>query len=163
MIMMLMTMNIMFFFMNHPLSMGLILIIQTLLISLMSGMMMKSFWMSYILTITMLSGMLVLFIYMSSIASNEKFKNKKILWMCFMLMMIMTSMFLFLEKKMIIKNNYLGMEMSSIKMSEILFLNKMFMAKNMMITILMVIYLFISMIVSTSLINISEGPMRLKI
>nr|QDI93424.1 NADH dehydrogenase subunit 6 [Pygovepres vaccinicola] len=163
MMMMMLTTNMLFIFMNHPMSMGLILIIQTVMVSIISGMMMKTFWMSYILVITMLSGMLVLFVYMSSVASNEKFKNKATLKMLFLIMTMMSMLFLFLEKKMIIKNNYLGMEMMMIKNMEITQLNKMFLSKNLMITIMLVLYLFMTMIVSTHLVNISEGPMRLKI
>nr|QDI93762.1 NADH dehydrogenase subunit 6 [Rubellomiris bispinosus] len=163
MTMVMLTTNMLFIFMNHPLSMGLILIIQTINVSIISGMMMKTFWMSYILMITMLSGMLVLFIYMSSVASNEKFKTSTKLSLLFITMMIVSILFLFLKKKMIIKNNYLGMEMMMIKNLEITQLNKMFSSKNLAITIMMVLYLFMTMVVSTHLVNISEGPMRLKI
>nr|QDI93372.1 NADH dehydrogenase subunit 6 [Rubeospineus bicorniger] len=163
MMMTMLTMNMLFMFMNHPMSMGLILIIQTVILGIISGMMMKTFWISYILVITMLSGMLVLFIYMSSVASNEKFKNSSKLSMMFIIMMISSMMFLFLNNKMIIKNNYLGMEMMMIKNLELTQLNKMFNSKNLMITIMLVLYLFMTMIVSTHLVNISEGPMRLKI
>nr|QDI93801.1 NADH dehydrogenase subunit 6 [Tuxedo cruralis] len=163
MMMILLTMNMMFFFLNHPMSMGLILIIQTLMVSIYSGMLMKTFWMSYMLTISMLSGMLVLFIYMSSIASNQKFKNSTKMWLYFASMMLAVISFLFLLKKMIIKNNYLGMGMSILKMEEMYFLNKLFMNNNLYITIMMVVYLLLTMIVSSFLVNISEGPMRLKI
>nr|QDI94021.1 NADH dehydrogenase subunit 6 [Tuxedo flavicollis] len=163
MLMILLSLNMMFFFLNHPMSMGMILILQTLTISIQSGMVMKTFWMSYILTITMLSGMLVLFIYMASIASNEKFKNSTKMWIFMVIATAMSTLFLFLVNKMIIKNNYLGMEMSTLKLNEMYFLNKMFSNKNMAITIMMVVYLLTSMIVASFLVNISEGPMRLKI
>nr|QDI93969.1 NADH dehydrogenase subunit 6 [Tuxedo bicinctus] len=163
MIIMLMITNMMFFFLNHPMSMGMTLIAQTLMIGMYSGMMMKTFWMSYVLTITMLSGMLVLFIYMSSIASNEKFKTSMKMWMYFIVTCMIAIVSLFLLKKMIIKNNYSSMGMSTLKMEELYFLNKMFMKNNIFITILMVIYLLMTMIVSSFLVNISEGPMRLKI
>nr|QDI93891.1 NADH dehydrogenase subunit 6 [Pseudophylus stundjuki] len=163
MVTILLTMNMAFFFLNHPMSMGMILIIQTLMISVYSGTLMKTFWMSYMLTITMLSGMLVLFIYMSSIASNEKFKTSMKMWSYFIIMGLATGMSLFLLKKMIIKNNYLSMGMSTLKMEEMYFLNKMFMNSNLYITIMLVVYLLMTMITSSFLVNISEGPMRLKI
>nr|UPL65917.1 NADH dehydrogenase subunit 6 [Pilophorus typicus] len=154
--------NMLFLFMNHPMSMGLVLIIQTVMISMWSGMLMKTFWMSYILIITMLSGMLVLFIYMSSMASNEKFKNNTKLWMLTLLGLVLTTLFLFLLKKMIIKNNYSGMEMKTLNMMEMQFLEKMFIIHNMMLTMMLVIYLLYTMIVASFLVNISEGPMRMK-
>nr|QDI93333.1 NADH dehydrogenase subunit 6 [Roburocoris exiguus] len=163
MTMMMLTMNMMFFFMNHPMSMGLILIIQTVIMGIISGMLMKTFWMSYILLITMLSGMLVLFVYMSSVASNEKFKNKTSLWVMFTASSIMSMLFLLLNNKMIIKNNYSGVEMLCLKTNEMFQMNKMFNLENSMITIMLVLYLLFTMIVSTHLVNISEGPMRMKI
>nr|QDI93904.1 NADH dehydrogenase subunit 6 [Tuxedo drakei]QDI93917.1 NADH dehydrogenase subunit 6 [Tuxedo drakei] len=163
MIMILMTMNMMFFFLNHPLSMGMILVIQTLTVSIYSGSLMKTFWMAYMLTIMMLSGMLVLFIYMSSIASNEKFETSMKMGVYLLIMSVATILSLFLLKKMIIKNNYLSMGMSTLKMGEMYFLNKMFMKFNLIITILLVVYLLLTMIVSSFLVNIFEGPMRMKI
>nr|YP_009492414.1 NADH dehydrogenase subunit 6 [Lygus pratensis]AHN95683.1 NADH dehydrogenase subunit 6 [Lygus rugulipennis]AWI69716.1 NADH dehydrogenase subunit 6 [Lygus pratensis] len=151
--------SFMMILMKHPLSMGILLIIQTLLTSVMTGMLMNTFWMSYILLISMLSGMLVLFIYMSSIASNEKFINKMSMWMLMSLTTLSGLLFLFLEEKMIIKNNYLSMEM----MNEMFILNKMFNMENMYLIMMLVSYLLLTMIVSTWLVSIFEGPMRLKI
>nr|QNT26957.1 NADH dehydrogenase subunit 6 [Trigonopterus daun] len=71
------TLSMIFMFMNHPLSLGAILLLQTILIALASGMMFLNFWFSYILFLVMIGGMLVMFIYMTSIASNEKFSMPK--------------------------------------------------------------------------------------
>nr|DAA06218.1 TPA_exp: truncated NADH dehydrogenase subunit 6 [Drosophila persimilis] len=67
------TTSIIFLNMIHPLAMGLTLLIQTIFICLISGLMTKSFWYSYILFLIFLGGMLVLFIYVTSLASNEMF------------------------------------------------------------------------------------------
>nr|UOA67842.1 NADH dehydrogenase subunit 6 [Angerianus maurus] len=151
---MMMSINMLMLFMKHPLSMGLLLIIQTTMISMMTGMLLNTFMMSYILMISMLSGMLVLFVYMSSISSNEKFKYKMSIKMMFIMTLMMTGVFLFPQEKMIIKNNY-GMEIP-------LFLNKLFTLENKNLTIMLVLYLFFSMIVSSYLVNIFKGPMRMK-
>lgn len=58
---------------NHPISMGLILLIQTLLTCLITGLIAKRFWFSYILFLIFIGGILILFIYIASLASNEKF------------------------------------------------------------------------------------------
>nr|YP_009020002.1 NADH dehydrogenase subunit 6 [Adelphocoris fasciaticollis]AHK09967.1 NADH dehydrogenase subunit 6 [Adelphocoris fasciaticollis]AHL44278.1 NADH dehydrogenase subunit 6 [Adelphocoris suturalis]ANT45781.1 NADH dehydrogenase subunit 6 [Adelphocoris fasciaticollis]ANT45807.1 NADH dehydrogenase subunit 6 [Adelphocoris suturalis] len=155
---MMLTINMMMIYMKHPLSMGMMLILQTMLMSMLTGLM-NSFWMSYILLISMLSGALVLFIYMSSVASNEKFMNKKWMWMFAMTMLMMSLLFLFLEKKMIIKNNYFSMEMMN---NDIYPLNKMFNMENMIMIMFLIMYLLLTMIVSTYMVNISEGPMRFK-
>nr|YP_010424637.1 NADH dehydrogenase subunit 6 [Cyrtorhinus lividipennis]USH90826.1 NADH dehydrogenase subunit 6 [Cyrtorhinus lividipennis] len=162
MLMFMLSTNMIFLILNHPMSMGLILIIQTMMASLISGMIIKNFWMSYILLITMLSGMLVLFIYMSSVASNEKFKNNMKMWIKTLLMSMMSTMSLIFISKMIIKNNYSSLGMTPFKSGETLFLSKIFNLENMSITIMIVMYLFYTMIVSTHLVNIFEGPMRKK-
>lgn len=64
--------NTVFIYMTHPLSLGIILILQTLLIAFFSGFLIPSFWYSYILVLVFLGGLLVLFIYVASLASNEQ-------------------------------------------------------------------------------------------
>nr|UUJ36794.1 NADH dehydrogenase subunit 6 [Epeorus sp. 01 ZXM-2022a] len=59
--------------MSHPLAMGLMLLCQTLLMALITGLLAPSFWFSYILFLVFLGGMLILFIYVTSLASNEMF------------------------------------------------------------------------------------------
>nr|UPL65891.1 NADH dehydrogenase subunit 6 [Mecomma ambulans] len=162
MLILLMSINILFLFLNHPMSMGLTLVMQTILISLISGVLIKNFWMSYILLIIMLSGMLVLFIYMSSVASNEKFQNNMKLWIFMLFSSILSVSFLIFINKMIIKNNYSSLGMNPFKSGETLFLSKIFNLENLSITIMIVVYLLYTMIVSTHLVNIFEGPMRKK-
>jgi NADH-ubiquinone oxidoreductase chain 6 len=53
--------------------MGLVLLIQTLIVALLTGVLASSFWFSYILFLVFLGGMLVLFIYVTRLASNEMF------------------------------------------------------------------------------------------
>jgi NADH-ubiquinone oxidoreductase chain 6 len=62
-----------FIVLNHPISLGLVLIAHTLLISVVTGVVGGHFWFSYILFLVFLGGVLVLFIYITSLASNEKF------------------------------------------------------------------------------------------
>nr|YP_009937382.1 NADH dehydrogenase subunit 6 [Trigonopterus jasminae]QNT26866.1 NADH dehydrogenase subunit 6 [Trigonopterus jasminae] len=71
------SMSLTFMFMNHPLSLGAILLLQTILITLATGLLYMDFWFSYILFLVMVGGMLVMFIYMTSVASNEKFSIPK--------------------------------------------------------------------------------------
>nr|YP_010923090.1 NADH dehydrogenase subunit 6 [Nysius inconspicuus]WJZ45493.1 NADH dehydrogenase subunit 6 [Nysius inconspicuus] len=136
---------------KHPLSMVLIIILQTLTISVMIGMMLSSFWFSYIIMMIMMSGMLVLFIYMASVASNEKFKFSIILTM----MMILNSPILFL--------NYDNEMMNMNKTTTLnMILNNLFSGVTMMITIIMVMYLLYTMITVSKIVNINEGPLRIK-
>lgn len=64
---------VVFINLNHPIRLGLALIVHTLLVSAATGLVGGHFWFSYILFLVFLGGVLVLFIYITSLASNEKF------------------------------------------------------------------------------------------
>jgi NADH-ubiquinone oxidoreductase chain 6 len=59
--------------MKHPLAVGIILLIQTIITCLIRGLINKRFWFQYILFMEFVGGMLVLFIYVTRLASNEIF------------------------------------------------------------------------------------------
>nr|AVJ52601.1 NADH dehydrogenase subunit 6 [Urolabida menghaiensis] len=152
-ILMMLMMSMIFPLLKHPLSMSMILILQTLTIAMITGLMMSTFLTSYIILIVMISGMLVLFIYMSSIASNEKFKSN--------MKMVMIMLFLIPVTSIIdIDNNTLFNSMTPL---EPLITMKMFNKPIMVLTMMIIIYLFISMIAVSNITNISKGPLRMKI
>nr|YP_009643529.1 NADH dehydrogenase subunit 6 [Antilochus coquebertii]APO08972.1 NADH dehydrogenase subunit 6 [Antilochus coquebertii] len=140
--------------MNHPISLGIMIIIQTLNIAMMMGMIMGSFWFSYIIIIVMLSGMLVLFIYMASIASNEKFQTPIKLLMGLSMIMISSLLLQFMNPPFYMDFNK---PQSVSNMEPVMLMNMM---NNNKIIIMMVIYLFFSMAVISMIVNISEGPLR---
>nr|CAB4244830.1 unnamed protein product [Spodoptera littoralis] len=162
-------MNSMFMlFINNPMSMGLLILSQTLLTCLLSGMMIKTYWFSYILFLTFLGGLLVLFIYVSSIASNQlfnfKFNYKKMLillliMMFFMLMMYnnnMTWMNLSMNSDM---NKFNDMYMF-INNENKINLSKLYNNQTFLIMMMLVIYLFITLIAIVKITNIFYGPLR---
>nr|QNP10003.1 NADH dehydrogenase subunit 6 [Ochthebius lederi] len=151
--------SMLFMFMTHPLSMGLILMIQVILISLITGFLNFNFWYSYILFLIMIGGMLVLFIYMTSIASNEKFKMNLnliyiiIIFMFFMMMMMMTDKFfneIMLFNKFMLDN------------SKYFMLSKFYNTPSNMIMFLLIIYLLITLIAVVKITNFKMGPLRQK-
>nr|AYW52152.1 NADH dehydrogenase subunit 6 [Lamiinae sp. 2 ACP-2013] len=157
-------MNFLFMMLNHPLSLGLMLLIQTIMISLITGLMTYNYWFSYIIFLIMIGGMLILFIYMTSIASNEKFKfNSKIFY--FMIMMLSMNMILFLLDYYIF--NF------SLNMWDMMTQNKMFnfnLNLNKFLTwplifnfFMLMIYLLITLIMAVKITNIKYGPLRQKI
>nr|QHN56504.1 NADH dehydrogenase subunit 6 [Nysius plebeius] len=144
--------SLVFMWVKHPLSMVLVIILQTLTISVMTGMVLSSFWFSYIIMMIMMSGMLVLFIYMASIASNEKFKFSIIL---FTMVILNSPMILFL--------NYDNEMMNMNKTTTLnMILNNLFSGTTMIITMIMVMYLLYTMITVSKIVNINEGPLRIK-
>nr|YP_009117297.1 NADH dehydrogenase subunit 6 [Muscina stabulans]AJE61323.1 NADH dehydrogenase subunit 6 [Muscina stabulans] len=157
--------NFIFMNMKHPLAMGLMLLIQTTLVSLMTGMISKSFWFSYILFIVFIGGMLVLFIYVTSLASNEMFTLSikllvlsTILFLFFMLYFMLTDYFQLL--------NYFNLEIEKImnfhsyNMENSLSLNKLYNYPTNLLTIMLMNYLLITLIVIVKITKLHKGPLR---
>nr|QRM17307.1 NADH dehydrogenase subunit 6 [Cordylepherus sp. YY-2021] len=153
--------SIMMIFMLHPLSMGAIMLLQTLIISLMIGLTNFNYWLSYILFIVMVGGLLILFIYMTSIASNEKFKMSNFLLYLMMLMMIMMIM------TFIIDQFYFYMQMNNINMNFLnvnnnfkLLTNKFINFPSNLIFYITILYLLITLIACVKITSTFKGPMR---
>nr|QZZ18173.1 NADH dehydrogenase subunit 6 [Badamia exclamationis] len=162
--------SIIMFFLNHPLSMGLMILIQTLLICLLSGMLINTYWFSYILFLTFLGGLLVLFIYVSSIASNELFKksfiNNLILMFSMSIIFLLSFMFMYNLNWMNLSfNNY---EMNNFFNYFLFFnnenninLSKLYNKQTYFFMLMMIIYLFITLVAVVKITNIFYGPLRM--
>nr|AVN67505.1 NADH dehydrogenase subunit 6 [Phoetalia pallida] len=150
--------SVMFTQMNHPLAMGMILLIQTTLISIITGMMAHSFWFSYILFLIFLGGMLVLFIYVASLASNELFSlsTNMMLTMSVSFLMIMWLLYLSYPN---IQNQEIK-EFLVMSSSTNLPLIKLYNQPTSIITILLALYLFLTLIAVVKITNIFKGPLR---
>nr|YP_010044612.1 NADH dehydrogenase subunit 6 [Dorcus koreanus]QPF24634.1 NADH dehydrogenase subunit 6 [Dorcus koreanus] len=144
---------------NHPLSLGGLLLIQSVLIALISGWMNITFWYSYILLLIMIGGMLVLFMYMTSVASNEKFKSSTpmILLLLALSLMIM-SVYPFTDQWLLSFNIMTSENYKSI--FSLLSLNKFLNFPAIMISVLLIIYLLITMIVVIKISSFKQGPLR---
>nr|QTJ29941.1 NADH dehydrogenase subunit 6 [Graphium mullah chungianus] len=160
--------SIFMLFMNHPLSMGFLILMQTMLTCLLSGMLIHSYWFSYILFLVFLGGLLVLFIYVSSIASNELFQFNFLMKIIFNFMLIMI---LFLSIMFIYNMNWLNFyfnyEMKNM-MNFFLFFNnenkinlsKLYNNQTYYMMMMMIIYLFITLVSVVKITNIFFGPLR---
>nr|AVN68222.1 NADH dehydrogenase subunit 6 [Paranauphoeta circumdata] len=143
--------------MNHPLAMGLILLIQTIMISMISGMISYSFWFSYILFLIFLGGMLVLFIYVTSLASNEMFTlSTKLIILSIILIPIM----IFIIKIPSILNNQELMNLPQLNSITNMPLIKLYNQPTSIITIMLALYLFLTLIAVVKITNIFMGPLR---
>nr|YP_009048432.1 NADH dehydrogenase subunit 6 [Triphysa phryne]AHH93006.1 NADH dehydrogenase subunit 6 [Triphysa phryne] len=164
---MLIFLSIFMFFINHPIPMGLMILMQTLFICLLTGMLINSYWFSYILFLVFLGGLLVLFIYVSSIASNE------------LLNISIFSKFLSLIPILIIAGSFwfsntlswLNFSFNEDMMKFFnLFLNsfnenytnlfKLYNEQTYLLMFMMIIYLFITLIAVVKITNIFFGPLR---
>nr|UZG66065.1 NADH dehydrogenase subunit 6 [Aquatica wuhana] len=151
-----MTASILFMKISHPLSMGKILLIQTLLIPMWFGTLSINFWYSYIFFIIMVGGMLILFIYMTSVPSNEKFSLNKF-WLILIFPLIMIYMF---KDKLFGNMNSMNMDISTNKFFFTMSLNKFLMYPMMYMSMTIIIYLLITLIAVSKITNIIKGPLR---
>nr|QNE85511.1 NADH dehydrogenase subunit 6 [Empis trigramma] len=153
--------------MNHPLAMGLMLLIQTFMICLITGLLTKTFWFSYILFLIFLGGMLVLFIYVTSLASNEMFSLSLNLMIYAMLAMTSMMILMLIMDKMPFITTLMNNEMNEIYnlnsfMNENIFnLNKLYNFPTNMLTLLLINYLLITLIAIVKITNVFYGPLRL--
>nr|YP_006504049.1 NADH dehydrogenase subunit 6 [Cryptocercus relictus]AFM92549.1 NADH dehydrogenase subunit 6 [Cryptocercus relictus] len=153
------TLSMMFTQMNHPLAMGMLLLMQTVLVCLMSGMLSQSFWFAYIMFLIFIGGMLVLFIYVTSLASNEMLTLSTKM----MIMGMMSMMLLSLTTK-----DWMKMNNSEMMTNEVLNLinenqtqlNKLYNKPNGKLTIMLASYLFLALITVVKITNITKGPLR---
>nr|YP_010616547.1 NADH dehydrogenase subunit 6 [Melitaea bellona]WAU48194.1 NADH dehydrogenase subunit 6 [Melitaea bellona] len=159
--------SIFMFFLNHPFSMGLMILIQTLFLCLLSSMLINTYWFSYILFLIFLGGLLIIFIYVSSIASNELFKispfNKSFIF--FLLLMFLLSFFF--KDNLFWMNFSFNDEMKNFFNLFLFFnnefnfnLSKLYNSQTYMLTMMMIIYLFITLIAVVKITNIFFGPLR---
>nr|URX52822.1 NADH dehydrogenase subunit 6 [Cryptotermes chacoensis] len=149
--------GMMFTQMNHPLAMGMMLLMQTTMMCLISGLMHQSFWFQYILFMVFIGGMLVLFIYVASLASNEMFSlSTKMMTMAAAVTMA----------SMMIKHwsSFNSSDSTTFQMTtqnEItLMTSKMYNQPSGSMTILMALYLLMTLIVVVKITDVSKGPLR---
>nr|WRQ18196.1 NADH dehydrogenase subunit 6 [Igerna wilsoni] len=137
-----------------PMSMGISLLIQTMMMILIMNKMMTSSWFIMITFLMMIGGLLIIFTYMSSIASNEKFKlNFKSLYLIMIMLMMFDEMMI--EEQIIEKQELLEEKFEKIS------LMKMY-SKTMTLTMMMILFLLLSMISIAKIVKLHEGPLRPK-
>nr|YP_010851770.1 NADH dehydrogenase subunit 6 [Penicillidia dufourii]WGH14998.1 NADH dehydrogenase subunit 6 [Penicillidia dufourii] len=155
------SLNFMFFIIKHPLTMSLILLIQTFMISIMSGMMNKNFWFSYILFLIFIGALLILFIYITSLTSNKLFN--------FSYNMIFFPLIFFLLYLLMNPNfynwNFFNSDMFKINELNLLSFNyefiMLFNFPSNMIILMIMIYLLLTLISIMKITKFNKGPFRM--
>nr|APX39989.1 NADH dehydrogenase subunit 6 [Cryptocephalus cynarae] len=163
-ILLIMILSTMCCLMNHPLTLGLILLLQTLMIALLTGLMSLNFWPSYIIFLIMIGGMLILFMYMTSVASNEKFKFSYKLSIYITSSTIMTIILSFSMDKHLMAQKFKMIETfnSQEYIYPQLFMNKFINFPHNLIYLMMIIYLLITLIAIVKISNKTKSTMRMK-
>nr|ARH53815.1 NADH dehydrogenase subunit 6 [Dinoderus minutus] len=141
-----------FIMLKHPMSMAITLILSSISVAMSTGILSQTFWFSYIMFMIMVGGMLVMIIYMTSIASNEKFKKNILIPFILMIMLIKI-------------NTHENSSYDTMKMNEAskeMFLIKFFNFPMMNLTIMIMIYLLMTLIVIVKITSTKSGPLRQK-
>nr|AOY39419.1 NADH dehydrogenase subunit 6 [Hydnocerini sp. BMNH-844241] len=148
---------------QHPMSLGFILLLQTFTTALIINFLNFNFWFSYILFLIMVGGMLILFIYMTSIASNEKFLFSNKLMLLFMMWLLSMILLLIIDSYF---NYYMSNNFETFILNKPLSfnnsINKFFNYPNYLIFYTAIIYLLITLIAVVKISNINFGPLRPK-
>nr|UGS80422.1 NADH dehydrogenase subunit 6 [Lachesilla rufa] len=155
--------SLMFLFAMNPLAMGLILIFQTISLSLLLAFCLKSSWFIYMLILIFIGGMLVLFIYVTSIFPNEKFsfnQPKMIFWFLLALTLVFfLSIYLFvLNMNFHFYESYMNLDMTEYFLLQPT--KKIFSSQTNILMMFLVNYLFFCMIVVIKITNFFQGPLR---
>nr|URX52835.1 NADH dehydrogenase subunit 6 [Bifiditermes rogierae] len=141
----------------HPLAMGMMLLMQTMMMCLISGLMHQSFWFQYILFMVFVGGMLVLFIYVASLASNEMFSLSTKMMMTAAPLLIMSTMI----KEWNTTDNKESIPYNPATENEIITMTEnMYNHPSGWLTIFMALYLLLTLIVVVKITNVSSGPLR---
>nr|WRY72458.1 NADH dehydrogenase subunit 6 [Warodia biguttata] len=136
-----------------PMSMGVVLMMQTMLVILFMNSIMTTSWFAMTTFMMMIGGLLIMFMYMSSIASNEKFKLK-------INLMVLLILMITISEEMMCKN-YLNETQEMLTSNNLNFsLMKIYNSKSMGLTIMLVMYLLLTMISVTKMVKHHKGPLR---
>nr|YP_010852545.1 NADH dehydrogenase subunit 6 [Nycteribia formosana]WGL38774.1 NADH dehydrogenase subunit 6 [Nycteribia formosana] len=153
--------NYIFFITKHPLTMSLILMIQTLIISILSSMMNKNSWFSFILFLIFIGALLILFIYITSLTSNKLFNFSY-------KMIIMPLMFFFifyLINKNLYMWNFMNSDMLNMnnynKISNLYELIMLFNYPSNMLIFMIMMYLLFTLISIIKITKFNKGPFRM--
>nr|QWY26003.1 NADH dehydrogenase subunit 6 [Morphostenophanes yunnanus] len=152
-----MAMSTALFMMKHPISMGMILLLQTTSVALMMANFAPDLWFSYILFLIMIGGMLVLFMYMTSVASNEKFKMSNKTTLMLTLPLIAYAVISYYPKMTVKTEETLNLPLSlNTQMS----MNKFINMPMSLSLILLMMYLLLALVVSVKITDFKQGSIR---
>nr|YP_009774834.1 NADH dehydrogenase subunit 6 [Lepisma saccharinum]QJA14870.1 NADH dehydrogenase subunit 6 [Lepisma saccharinum] len=146
---------------NHPLAMGLSLIINTSMTCLVITTMTESPWFSYILFLVFLGGMLVLFIYVTSLASNELFHFNSKMMMFFLTTLCLSTSIIMLDPLSIPTSCSSQDSIQMILNQQEIPAMKFYNSSLMIITLTLVTYLFITLVAVVKVTNLQQGPLRM--
>lgn len=135
--------------------------LQTIIISLITGIINFNYWFSYILFLIIVGGILILFIYITRIASNEKFKlSYKIILLIFRISLLLLLIITFIDSFLFNNINILELKNQNLNYYYNYSINKYLNWPSNLILFIIIIYLLITLIIVVKITNIEYGPLR---
>lgn len=150
---------IIFIFIEHPLSFGLILLIKAILVSVFTGIINYNYWFSYILFIVIVGGILVLFLYITRVASNEKFKFSYRLINLIIIIILISILIINLDQYYL-ETTSINFELNPYLKENYLSLRKYINNPTNKLIYITISYLLITLIIVVKITNIKYGPLR---
>nr|AFI13735.1 NADH dehydrogenase subunit 6 [Diuraphis noxia] len=144
--------------MKSPLSSNLIILIQTLSLTLMINLINKTSWISFMIFILYIGGLMIIFLYIPSIAFNELNINKNFKNLIYKLIFIILVLMYF---KMSLNLNNMNYENKFMFEDNFYMLNMFILPNNLMMYMIMFI-LFFMLILIIWMLKINKGPIRQK-
>nr|QWT29512.1 NADH dehydrogenase subunit 6 [Cyamophila willieti] len=141
---------------SHPISFGITLFIQTIIVSVCSRVILHSSWLPLTLFLVMAGGLMILFLYITSICSNKKFNFVKL---SVPQMIFISVTLLFLVNYSNIDPHHEFLQMKDLFNMEFI---KLFLPMNTFSSNFMFFYLFIMLIIMIEILSLNKGPMRKK-
>nr|YP_010118114.1 NADH dehydrogenase subunit 6 [Sogatella kolophon]QPN54208.1 NADH dehydrogenase subunit 6 [Sogatella kolophon] len=146
--------------MKHPISLGSLLMIQSISTSILTIILTKNAWYSMILFITFSSGLMIMFMYMSSISSNEKFSWSMKVSIFYTLSLTMISL-INMDKIYIFNHNWMEKSIYLSENEEIKSIYKNLNSNKFFIFNLVTLLILITLISISNLISSFEGPLKM--
>lgn len=150
--------TLIFLFSKHPITIGIILLIQTLTTCILINSIILNSWFSYILLLIIIGGLLILFIYITRLVSNEKFKFNPILFFIHLFIILISLTILIIDKF-----NFYSINKRYYILNYLIELNfNKFIMPSYLIIVTIIIYLLIVLIAVVKISRFKSGPLRQK-
>nr|UOU85029.1 NADH dehydrogenase subunit 6 [Procloeon bifidum] len=146
----------------HPISMGVMLILHTFVVGVVTGLLADNFIYSYILFLVVLGGVLVLFIYMTSLVSNEVFTLTWVDILMFISILFLSIIALIglltpASTGLMIMENFNSL---TGVLTELKGMSKLYSDQSYLLTLFLVVYLLFVLLVCVSVVGNKSGALR---
>nr|YP_009406937.1 NADH dehydrogenase subunit 6 [Typhlatya iliffei]ASA39460.1 NADH dehydrogenase subunit 6 [Typhlatya iliffei] len=158
------SLSIVFTSITHPLAMGLILLIQTVVIAALMTFTLKTSWFSYILFLIFLGAMLVLFIYVATLAPNESLSLSYVMITVMILSLFLGALITPLDPFLLTHAVFIENAPSQMNLTATattISLNPMYNLSSMKMTLFLILYLLLTLVVVVKITATHFGPLRL--